>query len=100
MMDFVFNRMGAEWKFVHLKPSEAVASKPDMKDVTIRMIVRAPRMRVVELSAKGSMLKLTIVRTPFRGSAQARFSGWKRAPVFQDAGDAIDVFIASLDSKK
>ena len=100
MMDFVLNRMGAKWKIDHLKPSEALASKAGMKDITVRMCVSAPRLKVVELSAKGSKLKLKIVRTPFKGSAQVRFSGCKRLPVFQDAGDAIDVFIAFVNSKK
>ena len=58
-MDFVCDRLGAEWTVAHQGRFDALASKPGKKDVAIRVVCRfpSPRMQAVELTAKGSTLK-------------------------------------------
>lgn len=98
-MDFVCDRLGPEWKITHNGRFDALASKPGMKDVEIRVVSRFPnpRMQAVELSAKRSMLKLRIVWETIHGKRWAYFMGRKRLPVFRDLDDAVDVFIASVN---
>jgi hypothetical protein len=98
-MDFVCDHLGAEWTIAHQGRFDALASKPGKKDVVIRVVCRfpSPRMQAVELTAKGSTLKLRIVWETANGKRWAYFMGRKRLPVFRGLEDAVDVFVASVN---